>query len=92
MREYTERLEVCCEAHRPVSFSWRRQEYRVSSVVEQWRERTDWWRSLRQPQGQPFELEQLVWRVEAHRRSDRHAGVYDLRCEADGWTLLRALD
>lgn len=92
MREYDDQLDVMLKAEHPVGFTWRQRSYQVAAVVDQWRERTNWWQLNQTLSDQPPELERSVWRVEASLRGHQTKGVYDLVQARRGWSLVRAFD
>ena len=99
MREYDDVVAMGVDAcGRPVVFEWRGRRYRVTQVLDTWRERVPWWRDPARPttpdeQGAPdFErrLEQRTWRVEATAGRRASSGVFHLVHHGERWSL-RAL-
>lgn len=91
-REDLEEVETAPDGDdvRPVAFTWRGHQYRVTSVLGHWREDPGWWR---RPSGEPIRIEQRdLWRVEAQNGAPL-PGVYEIvRRGEDDWRLDRVWD
>lgn len=103
VRVYGDGIDVALAEgeRRPAAFVWHGRYYVVREVLDEWVERTPWWRLALTPSGEGDEfgaegrsprMQEQVWRVEAAPGRFVAGGVYDLACAEGDWRLRRVAD
>lgn len=100
VRVYGDGIDVALAEgeRRPAAFVWHGRYYVVREVLDEWVERTPWWRLALAPSGEEEQaggvsrMQEQVWRVEAAPGRFLAGGVYDLACAEGDWRLRRVAD